>query len=104
MNIPHVVYCCHFGVNSFKYFFICIIHYMCNFEIRIWHVLFMIRLFMVGICGSLDVRPLVGQVVKQAGEWVRLLGGGLLSEARSRLNHVLEQVMVSPQVHSHTIQ
>ncbi|XP_050721570.1 uncharacterized protein LOC127001253 isoform X3 [Eriocheir sinensis] len=44
-------------------------------------------------CVSLDVRPLVGQVVKQAGEWVRLLGGGLLSEARSRLNHVLEQVM-----------
>ncbi|XP_063870908.1 dynein axonemal heavy chain 10-like isoform X4 [Scylla paramamosain] len=45
-------------------------------------------------CVSLDVRPLVGQVVRQAGEWVRLLGAGLLLEARNRLNHVLEQVTI----------
>ncbi|XP_045101948.1 dynein-1-alpha heavy chain, flagellar inner arm I1 complex-like isoform X2 [Portunus trituberculatus] len=45
-------------------------------------------------CVSLDVRPLVGQVVRQAGEWVKLLGAGLLLEARNRLNHVLEQVTI----------
>ncbi|KAK3856109.1 hypothetical protein Pcinc_037532 [Petrolisthes cinctipes] len=43
-------------------------------------------------CVSLDVRPLVGQVVKQAEEWMKLLGSGLLSEARTRLDHVLLQV------------
>ena len=42
------------------------------------------------------MRPLVGEVVKQAGEWVNLLGRGLLLEARNRLNHVLQQVTVGP--------
>ncbi|XP_037781858.1 dynein heavy chain 10, axonemal-like [Penaeus monodon] len=43
-------------------------------------------------CVSLDVRKLVGQVVGHTSEWVKLLGTGLMKEARSRLQHVLHKV------------
>ncbi|KAG7177224.1 Dynein heavy chain 10, axonemal-like, partial [Homarus americanus] len=43
-------------------------------------------------CVSLDVRLLVSQIVSHAMDWVKLLGSGLLQEARSRLQHVLHQV------------
>ncbi|XP_069983720.1 dynein axonemal heavy chain 10-like [Penaeus vannamei] len=43
-------------------------------------------------CVSLDVRKLVGQVVGHTSEWVKLLGTGLMKEAKSRLQHVLHKV------------
>ncbi|XP_069945849.1 dynein axonemal heavy chain 10-like isoform X2 [Cherax quadricarinatus] len=43
-------------------------------------------------CVSLDVHVLVSQIVHHAADWVKLLGSGLLQEARSRLQYVLHQV------------
>lgn len=42
---------------------------------------------------------LVTQVVGHASEWVKLLGAGLLQEARSRLQHVLHEVTVCDLFH-----
>lgn len=38
----------------------------------------------------------MGQVVGHTSEWVKLLGTGLMKEAKSRLQHVLHKVTVGP--------
>ncbi|XP_068224168.1 LOW QUALITY PROTEIN: dynein axonemal heavy chain 10-like [Palaemon carinicauda] len=43
-------------------------------------------------CVNLNVRGLVKQVVKHIDEWMKLLGQGLLQEARSKMQHVLHQI------------
>ncbi|XP_064083938.1 uncharacterized protein LOC135199712 [Macrobrachium nipponense] len=43
-------------------------------------------------CVNLNVGGLVKQVVEHIDEWMKLLGKGLLQEARSRMQHVLHQI------------